>query len=198
MQQRGARAPDPTAMGRLIQWPPAVYLLVSIGSIFASMGGTRHWLLAVGIAMQATGLVVALVLATERRTDRPRPRGLMLAIAGVAAFYGIVAVAASDLGWPYVIAAVGAFLIPGTATALAVSTARTMTRETPDGRLEDLSREDQSPVPRLGLDNSRPLGDSPDLHDDIGPHDLPLDHPGRHAVEHEVERTGRRVHDGTT
>jgi pimeloyl-ACP methyl ester carboxylesterase len=177
----------------LLRWPPAVYLLVSIGSIFASMGGQRHWLLALGLVLQATGLTVALFLATERRSGRPRPRGLMLVLAAVAAFYGITAVAAADVGLRYVIAALLAFLIPGTATALAVSTARTMTRETDDGRQVDLSAEDRGPVPRLGLDNSRPLGDSPDLHGDVSPHDLPVDHPGRHAVEERAKEAGGRT-----
>lgn len=180
---------------RLVRWPPGVYLFVSIGSIFASMGMQEHWMLALGIGMQAIGLCIALALAFERRTDRPRPPWLLAVIAGVAAFYGIGAVAASDLGIEYVLAVLGAFLIPGTATALAVATARTETRETADGELVDLSREDRGPVPRLGLDSSRPLGDSPDVHGDIGVHDLPIDHPGRKALEHEVERTGGRVHD---
>jgi hypothetical protein len=184
-----------SVLGRLIRWPPAVYLLVSVGSIFASLGMLEHWMLAVGVGLQVIALCIALVLALERRTNRPRPTWLLLVIAAVAAFYGITAVAASDLGIAYVVAALGAFLIPGTATALAVATARTETLETEDGELVDLSREDRGPVPRLGLDSSRPLGDSPDLHDDISEHDLPIDHPGRKAVEHEVERTGRRVHD---
>jgi hypothetical protein len=171
-----------------MRWPPAVYLLVSVGSIFASMGGQRPGLLALGIALQATALCVALVLALERRSGRPRPRWVPLVIAGVAAFYGVAAVAAADEGLPYVLAALGAFLIPGTATALAVATARSSTLETSDGHLVDLSRTDQGPVPRLGLDDSRPLGDSPDLHDDLDPHDLPLDHPGRKRLEHEAER----------
>jgi hypothetical protein len=179
----------------VIRWPPAVYLLVSIGSIFVSLGMLEHWMLAVGIGLQLIALCIALVLALERRTNRPRPPGLVLVIVAVAAFYGITAVAASNVGIEFVIAALGAFLIPGTATALAVATARTETRETEDGELVDLSREDRGPVPRLGLDSSRPLGDSPDLHDDIGKHDLPLDHPGRQALEDEIDRTGRRVHD---
>jgi len=176
-------------MRLLIHWPPAVYLLVSGGSIFASMGMQRPGLLALGIALQAIALCVALALALERRSGRPRPRSVPHAIAGVAAFYGVVAVVASDQGVPFVVAAIAAFLIPGTATALAVATARSSTVETSDGRLVDLSREDQGPVPRLGFDNSRPLGDSPDLHDDLDPHDLPLDHPGRKAAEHEAERS---------
>ena len=29
----------------------------------------------------------------------------------------------------------------------------------------------------------RPLGDTPEAHDEINPHDLPLDHPGREKAE---------------
>jgi hypothetical protein len=39
----------------------------------------------------------------------------------------------------------------------------------------------------------RPLGDTPEAHDEINPHDLPLDHPGRDEAE---EMAGGS--DGTT
>jgi hypothetical protein len=39
------------------------------------------------------------------------------------------------------------------------------------------------PVPRLSEDEARPLGDTPEAHDEINPHDLPPDHPGRHKAE---------------
>src|SRR5215213_7404327 len=39
------------------------------------------------------------------------------------------------------------------------------------------------PVPRLSEDAERPLGDTPEAHDEINPHDLPPDHPGRHTAE---------------
>ena len=38
-------------------------------------------------------------------------------------------------------------------------------------------------VPRLSAEGDRPLGDTPQAHDEINPHDLPPDHPGRHAAE---------------
>ena len=38
-------------------------------------------------------------------------------------------------------------------------------------------------VPRLRADDDRPLGDTPEAHDEINPHDLPPDHPGRHQAE---------------
>ena len=44
-----------------------------------------------------------------------------------------------------------------------------------------------------GTEDSRPLGDTAEAHDEISPHDLPLDNPGRHKAEemagHEDETT---------
>ena len=34
-----------------------------------------------------------------------------------------------------------------------------------------------------GTKDSRPLGDTPEAHDEISAHDLPLDNPGRHEAE---------------
>jgi hypothetical protein len=45
--------------------------------------------------------------------------------------------------------------------------------------------EDKSPVEDETLkDPNTPLGDTDDAHDEISPHDLPIDHPGRKAAEH--------------
>ena len=38
-------------------------------------------------------------------------------------------------------------------------------------------------VPRLSTEEARPLGDTPEAHDEINPHDLPPDHPGRRTAE---------------
>jgi hypothetical protein len=43
-------------------------------------------------------------------------------------------------------------------------------------------------------DDGRPLGDTAEAHDEITPHDLPLDHPGRA----EAVRQARRSRRGTT
>lgn len=34
-----------------------------------------------------------------------------------------------------------------------------------------------------GTEDSRPLGDTPEAHDEISAHDMPLDNPGRHETE---------------
>ena len=44
-----------------------------------------------------------------------------------------------------------------------------------------------------GTSDGRPLGDTAEAHDEVSPHDLPLDNPGRHAAE---EMSGNE--DGTT
>ncbi len=42
-------------------------------------------------------------------------------------------------------------------------------------------------VPRLNAEGGRPLGDTPEAHDEISPHDLPPDHPGRRKAEEMAE-----------
>lgn len=49
------------------------------------------------------------------------------------------------------------------------------------------------PLGPLTPDDQTPLGDTPEAHDEITPHDLPLGHPGRQAAEQQAERS-----DGTT
>ncbi len=38
-------------------------------------------------------------------------------------------------------------------------------------------------VPKQGASTDRPLGDTPEAHDEINPHDLPLSNPGRQTAE---------------
>jgi hypothetical protein len=42
-------------------------------------------------------------------------------------------------------------------------------------------------------DDETPVGDTPEAHDEITPHDLPKDHPGRQAAEEQAA-----AHGGTT
>jgi hypothetical protein len=39
-------------------------------------------------------------------------------------------------------------------------------------------------------DEETPLGDTPEAHDEISPHDLPKDHPGRQQAEREAGGEG--------
>jgi hypothetical protein len=38
-------------------------------------------------------------------------------------------------------------------------------------------------LPKAPPDDARPLGDTPEAHDEVSPHDLPLSHPGREEAE---------------
>ncbi len=53
------------------------------------------------------------------------------------------------------------------------------------GSLEDALSDEEEDIPSAHLipDDDTALGDTPDAHDEITPHDLPLDHPGRQAAE---------------
>jgi hypothetical protein len=39
------------------------------------------------------------------------------------------------------------------------------------------------PLGPVTPDDETPLGDTPEAHDELSPHDLPLDHPGREQAE---------------
>lgn len=67
---------------------------------------------------------------------------------------------------------------------------RAMTRrvEARHDSLEDAMSDETEPLPSTHLipDNETPAGDTPEAHDEINPHDLPPDHPGRHAAERQA------------
>jgi hypothetical protein len=54
--------------------------------------------------------------------------------------------------------------------------------------LEDAMSDETEPLPSSHLipDDSTPAGDTPEAHDEINPHDLPPDHPGRRAAEEQA------------
>lgn len=64
---------------------------------------------------------------------------------------------------------------------------RGMTRriESRHDSLEDAMSDETEPLPSAHLipDDSTPAGDTPEAHDEINPHDLPPDHPGRQEAE---------------
>ena len=62
--------------------------------------------------------------------------------------------------------------------------------------LDDAMSDENEPLPSAHLipDNETAAGDTPEAHDEINPHDLPKDHPGRQAAEEqagELEGTTR-------
>ncbi|MEA2268981.1 MAG: hypothetical protein QOD55_1454 [Solirubrobacteraceae bacterium] len=60
--------------------------------------------------------------------------------------------------------------------------------------LDDAMSDETEPLPSSHLipDDRTPAGDTPEAHDEINPHDLPPDHPGRQAAEEQAgeERPG--------
>jgi hypothetical protein len=61
------------------------------------------------------------------------------------------------------------------------------------GSIEDAMSDETEPVPSTHLipDNETAAGDTPEAHDEINPHDLPRDHPGRQAAEDQAEEEPR-------
>src|SRR4051794_3176384 len=58
-----------------------------------------------------------------------------------------------------------------------------------DGSLEEAMSDNTDPVPSAHIvpDDETALGDTPEAHDEISPHDLPVDHPGRVAAERQAQ-----------
>ena len=59
--------------------------------------------------------------------------------------------------------------------------------------IEDAMSDENEPMPSAHLipDNETAAGDTPEAHDEINPHDLPPDHPGRQAAEAQAEEEPR-------
>lgn len=60
------------------------------------------------------------------------------------------------------------------------------------GSLEEAMADETETIPAAHLitDDSTPVGDTPEAHDEINPHDLPRDAPGRHAAEAQAAQQG--------
>ncbi|MEA2383225.1 MAG: hypothetical protein QOH72_3196 [Solirubrobacteraceae bacterium] len=190
---RGPGRSDEPRAGFLRRWPPVLWLLVYVGSIFILNGSNGQWdplELALGIGLAAIACALAIYLAIGPWPGRPRPRGTRPLIAGVAAFYAICALAAAIFAGPAeAIATLLAGIIPMTGAALWIATARAKTRPGPRER-DPAAADEDDPFAGVGADDSRPLGDTPEAHDEISPHDLPAGHPGRHAAERQAHELG--------
>jgi hypothetical protein len=179
------------------RFPPAIWILVYVGSVLILNGGHPTWRpveLALGIAMVLTALGLALYLALGPWEGRERPRWGGWAVAGVAACYLI----AAAVGWLVADTGIGlaALLggaVPTTAVALLVALVRSRTPAGAARKNDPTAENEDDPFPSIAADDLTPLGDSPQLHDEISPHDLPKDHPGRKAAERQAA-----AHGGTT
>jgi hypothetical protein len=87
-----------------------------------------------------------------------------------------------------VLAALGALLLVVAIFAVVYGTgARQATArdvaEQPDAEAREAAREEPMPAAFMNARSDVPLGDTAEAHDEISPHDLPPDHPGREAAE---------------
>src|ERR1700754_2873372 len=102
------------------RWPPVVWPLMSLASLFLLMGlsGWDRAALVLGIAFALVGFALALFVAHRRFRDR---RTLRRALLGLALFYAIIAALAGTVDPLYALAALGAALIPEAALALTLA-----------------------------------------------------------------------------
>lgn len=99
----------------------------------------------------------------------------LLAVAGVVLVVSALA-AIVFAGPAEAIAVVAVGFAAMAAASLWIATTRAERRA---GAMDDRDH----PLAGVDADDARPLGDTPEAHDEINPHDLPPDHPGRQAAE---------------
>jgi hypothetical protein len=188
------RSSQRSAAHAVRRYPAFLWVPVYIGSLLILNGGHPGWStgqLVAGIGMVALACGLATYLAIGPWPGRPRPTGLGWALAGVGAFYAVLATAAAAFVGPEAaLATLLAGVIPLTAVSLWIAHARAKTTGD-ETHLEDAVADDHvDPVPGIGLESERPMGDSPEVHSDVSPHDLPKDHPGRKAAEKQADARG--------
>jgi hypothetical protein len=109
-------------------------------------------------------------------------------LALVAAFLVVFGVTVILTGKPvYLIAAVMiAALVVGWALLNRAMTKRVASKH---DSIDDAMSDESEPIPSTHLipDNETAAGDTPEAHDEINPHDVPPDHPGRQAAEDRAE-----------
>jgi hypothetical protein len=105
-------------------------------------------------------------------------------VATVVAFLAIFALTAIITGSVlfFVPAVILAVLVVGYALLNRTATHRIAQRHDSP---EDAAADGSEPIPSTHLipDDETPAGDTPQAHDEINPHDLPPDHPGRQEAE---------------
>ena len=103
-------------------------------------------------------------------------------IGGLVAAAIVIAVAWATLG-----AEVAIPILILTAICVAVAIAYRTLGTGPRAKAADST---EGGLPTLPAEDDRPLGDTPQAHDELNPHDLPPDHPGRHAAEEMAKGDG--------
>ena len=186
-----ARSP----MNVLRRWPAVLWILVYVGSVLILNGSNGKWdplelILGIGLALVAFGLGMYLAFGPWPG-GRPVTPGMRAMVAGVAAFYAVCSLAAAVFaGFAEAVATLLAGIIPMTAAALWVAMSRAKTLGLPESPQDASVAASDDPFPGIAADDGRPLGDTPEAHDEITPHDLPKDHPGRLAAEEQAAALG--------
>jgi hypothetical protein len=122
------------------RWPPLLWPLMSLASLLILRGGTPKvgdWALVAGGAIALVVLALSIYLATASWPGRPRTPAMNWAIIGATLFYLAAAAAAAAGGTGYAIAGLAAGVIPISALALIVATARATTLATEYAQEDD-------------------------------------------------------------
>jgi hypothetical protein len=106
----------------------------------------------------------------------------LLAVAGVVLVASALA-AIVFAGPAEAIAVVAVGFAAMAAASLWIATTRAERRA---GAMDDRDH----PLTGVDADDARPLGDTPEAHDEITPHDLPAGHPSRGAAERQAQALG--------
>jgi hypothetical protein len=118
------------------------------------------------------------------------PRWLSPLIGVLLAVY-VVTVLLSGTPEYLIPAAILAVIVIGYALLQRMLSRREMARH--GGDVDAALRDDEDwaiPSAHLVGDDSTQAGDTPEVHDEINPHDLPIDHPGRQAAEEQAAEAG--------
>jgi len=105
---------------------------------------------------------------------------LLLILAGVALCVTIVLIAVGQ-GGGGIAAAIFCLILLGAAGMDAGITKRKLATHGGDARA--VEEDSQDAIPAVVQTAEEPVGVSGDVHTDLNPHDLPIDHPGRQPVE---------------
>jgi hypothetical protein len=144
------------------RWPPILWPLVYIASLLILAGGTGRWdpgLLIPGVAMVLVACAVSLYLALGPWGDRPRPPIVYWGVGGLLGIYVLIAAAAATAGPEYAVAGLLAGVIPLTALCLLIALARSKTRETESGLIDESAMRDDDPFPGIGMGDSDAVDD---------------------------------------
>jgi hypothetical protein len=179
----------------LRRWPAVLWILVYVGSVLILNGANGKWdplELALGIGLSLVAFALGMYLAfAPWPGGRPVTPGMRWLVGGVALFYAVCTLAAAIFsGFAEAVATLLAGIIPMTAAALWVAMARSKTLGLPDSPEDASKAASDDPFPAVGAEPDRPLGDTAEAHDEITPHDLPKDHPGRAAAEEQAGELG--------